>query len=79
MLGTPVMTSNTTSLSEISGNAASLIDPYDVASMAEAIRCLDRDPDYCSELSARGVVRAEDFSAEHYRSRLQNVYARVLG
>lgn len=78
-LGTPVMSSNTTSLAEISANATSLVDPYDIASMAEAIRRLDRDDDYCSELRLLGLARANDFSVENYRGRIQDIYARVLG
>ena len=44
-LGTPVLTSNVTSLPEIAGDAALLVDPFDVSAMAAAIRRLDNDVD----------------------------------
>lgn len=78
-LGTPVMTSNITSLPEIAGGAAELVDPYDVEAMASAIRKLDADADLRSDLAARGWVRAEHFSRESYKQRMGNLYADVLG
>jgi glycosyltransferase involved in cell wall biosynthesis len=79
MLGTPVMTSNVTSLPEIAGDAAILVDPLDVEDMAGAIRRLDNDGDLRSELAARGLKRAELFSPENYRNRVAALYRRVIG
>jgi glycosyltransferase involved in cell wall biosynthesis len=78
-LGTPVMTSNVTSLPEIAGDAALLVDPRDINAMAAAIRNLDNDTDLLSELSDRGRVRAQAFSMANYQVRLQNLYSMVLG
>ncbi len=78
-LGTPVMTSNVTSLPEVAGEAALLVDPRDVSSMAGAIRRLDNDADLLGELSARGRVQAAGFSMAAYQTRLREVYDRVLG
>ncbi len=78
-LGTPVMTSNVTSLPEVAGDAALLVDPRDVSSMAGAIRRLDNDADLLGELSVRGRVQAAGFSMAAYQARLREVYARVLG
>jgi glycosyltransferase involved in cell wall biosynthesis len=79
MLGTPVMTSNVTSLPELAGDAALLVDPRDISAMAAAIRSLDNDTDLLVELSARGRARAERFSMANYHARLAELYARVLG
>jgi glycosyltransferase involved in cell wall biosynthesis len=78
-LGTPVMTSNVTSLPEVAGDAALLVDPHDVSNMAAAIRRLDNDIDLLSHLSTLGQEQARLFSMENYVSRLAGVYRGVLG
>lgn len=78
-LGTPVMTSNVTSLPEIAGDAALAVDPYDVSAMAAAIRQLDNDVDLLNELSMRGREQARLYSMDNYVSRLAGVYRGVLG
>lgn len=78
-LGTPVMTSNVSSLPEVAGEAALLVDPYDVDAMAAAIATLDRDADLRADLSARGLKRAKIFSQEVYADRVAALYRRVLG
>lgn len=77
MLGTPVITSNVSSLPEIAGEAALLVDPTDVDDIAKAIRTLDHDADLRAELSARGVKRAEYFSPQAYEDRIAALYKRL--
>jgi glycosyltransferase involved in cell wall biosynthesis len=76
-LGTPVMTSNTSSTPEVAGEAAILVDPFDVAQMARAIRALDADSDLCAELSAKGRMQARKFSSAAYSARIAALYARL--
>jgi len=76
-LGTPVMTSNTSSLPEVAGDAALLVDPYDTRAMAEAIQRLDADAGLRAELAARGPRQAALFGAEAYAKRLRGMYARL--
>lgn len=78
-LGTPVLTSNVTSLPEIAGDAALTVDPYDVSAMAAAIRQLDNDTDLLADLSHRGRQQARIYSMENYATRLADVYRSVLG
>lgn len=78
LLGTPVICSDTSSLPEVVGDAARMVDPYDAAAITRAIRELDADSDLRSALSARGIAQAELYSPENYRRRLQSVYARYL-
>lgn len=78
LLGTPVMTSTVSSLPEVAGDAALLVDPHDLDAMTKAIRTLDNDADLRAELSRRGKLRAEFFSAERYRERLGAVYAKFI-
>lgn len=77
MLGTPVITSNVSSLPEIAGDAALLIDPEDVDDIANAIRVFDHDADIRKELSQRGIKRAAYFSPEAYEARIAALYKRL--
>ena len=78
-LGTPVMASNVSSLPELCGAAALLVDPYDLHKMAYVIRTLDSDPDLRDECAANGRTRAREFSSERYVERLADLYRRVIG
>jgi len=62
--GTPVITSNTSSLPEVVGDAALLVDPLDTAAIADAIARLFTDGRLGSELRERGLARARLFSWE---------------
>jgi glycosyltransferase involved in cell wall biosynthesis len=60
--GTPVITSNTTSLPEVTGDAALLVDPLDPDQIASAIVRMAADAGLRSDLSRRGVARAGTYS-----------------
>jgi len=77
-LGTPVLTSNTSSLIEVAGNAACLVDPYNTQAMAEAMRALDEDDAWRGRLQAQGLVQAKRFNEEAYAQRLQRLYQSVI-
>jgi glycosyltransferase involved in cell wall biosynthesis len=74
LLGTPVVTSNSTSLAEISGDAALLVDPYSVDEIAGAIRTIDSDSDLRRALSQRGRIQAQKFCRQAHDDRLSQVY-----
>jgi glycosyltransferase involved in cell wall biosynthesis len=78
MLGTPVVTSAKGALEEITGEAALLVDPYDVDDIARGIAAIVSDPDLRGELSRRGIAQAAKFSPEHYRQRVESLYASLL-
>ncbi len=78
LLGTPVICSNTASLPEVVGDAAVMVDPYDTAALAAAIRTLDADSDLRDAYSGRGIGRAGHFTPESYRTRLKLVYDRFI-
>jgi glycosyltransferase involved in cell wall biosynthesis len=78
-LGTPVMTSSVSSLPEIAGDAALLVDPSNVRAMSHAIEQLDRDDALATELSLKGLARSAMFTREAYMARLKDVYAKALG
>lgn len=76
-LGVPVLTSNTSSLPEVAGDAAVLADPLDVADMTSAVRTLAHDKNLCEELARRGPPQAKKFNGEFYRERLAAAYKKV--
>ena len=77
-LGVPVLTSTESSLPEVAGSAALLVDPYDTAAIADALRRLDADPALRAQMSAEGQVQAGRFSIPEYQARLRTLYAAVL-
>jgi glycosyltransferase involved in cell wall biosynthesis len=60
--GTPVITSRLSSLPEVAGDAALLVDPYCIGEIAEAMRAVALDTELCARLSAEGLKRAGQFS-----------------
>jgi glycosyltransferase involved in cell wall biosynthesis len=60
--GTPVLCSNASSLPEVAGEAALLVDPIDVKSMAEAMNCLLQDEGLRTQLVERGFQQVRRFS-----------------
>lgn len=76
-LGVPVLTSNATSLPEIAGDAAVLVDPLSVKEIAKGIRTLGYDGDMAAELVRRGKAQAAKFTVAAYRSRLAMAYRKI--
>lgn len=74
-LGTPAVTSAKGALGEVTGDAALLVDPYDVDDIARGIATIVSDPDMRGELSRRGVAQAAKFSIARYRERVESLYA----
>ncbi|MGZ5212125.1 MAG: glycosyltransferase family 4 protein [Actinomycetota bacterium] len=62
--GVPVLTSNVSSLPEVAGEAAVLVDPTDVDAIADALSEMVADEDLRAVLSAAGVARASRFTWE---------------
>ncbi|MGA7937862.1 MAG: glycosyltransferase family 1 protein [Kovacikia sp.] len=60
--GTPVITSNLASLPEVVGDAAVLIDPYNVGAIAQAMHDLTTDTSLHLQLRTAGLARANQFS-----------------
>ena len=61
-VGTPVVTSNTGALAEVAGDAALLVDPGHVPSIAAALDRLDRDPVERARVITAGRARAAAFT-----------------
>jgi glycosyltransferase involved in cell wall biosynthesis len=76
--GTPVVTSNASSLPEVVGDAALLVDPYDVDAIASAMLRLLEDPDLAQDLRQKGLTRARQFTWERTARETLAVYHEVL-
>jgi len=75
--GTPVVTSNVSSLPEVTGDAAVLVDPYDIDSIGDGMRRILDDPRLAAELRVKGLKRAREFSWERSVEKTQRVYREV--
>lgn len=75
--GTPVVTSNVSSLPEVAGDAAVLVDPYDPAAIAEGLERVLADKELQDTLRVKGMERARQFSWEASTRRVLEIYGRV--
>ena len=71
--GTPVLTSNVTALPEVVGEAALLVDPYDVEAIAWGIQRLVQDSALRQDLVRQGLERARLFTWEQTARRVWQV------
>ena len=72
--GTPVVTTTASSLPEVAGDAAVLVDPDDPAAFADAIENIATDHDCRRDLSARGRERAASFGGARVGQRTLDCY-----
>lgn len=77
--GTPVITSNVSSLPEVVGDAAVLVNPLDAEAIAQAMARVLADARLRRELIARGLERAQTFRWADAAAQTRAVYAQVLG
>ena len=75
--GTPVITSHLSSLPEVGGAAALLVDPYDVSAIAQAIARLESDADDRLRLVQAGYQQAERFSWMRSAEQLKSIYQQM--
>ncbi len=75
--GTPVVTSNVSSLPEVAGDAAVLVDPYDPAAIADGIERVLTNEALRRDLRQKGLARARQFSWEDSVRRVHDIYVEV--
>ena len=75
--GTPVVVSNVSSLPEVVGDAAVLVNPYDPQAMADGIARVLDDLTLRETLTARGLARARAFSWPESVKRIRKIYQEV--
>lgn len=80
-VGRPVVTSNLLSMPEVAGDAACLVDPFDVASIRQGIRRALEDAVYREDLIRRGFENVRRFRtaaiAEQYAALYREIVARA--
>jgi glycosyltransferase involved in cell wall biosynthesis len=76
--GTPVITSNTSSLPEVVGDAGVMLAPTDVSGLCKAVARVYEDEAYHSELSRKSLARAKLFSWERFIEGTLQAYQRAL-
>lgn len=75
--GTPVITSNTSSMPEIAGHNAILVNPESSDEIAEMMLQLERDEDFYEKQKAIGLERAKLFSWRKTAEQLLRLYQEV--
>jgi glycosyltransferase involved in cell wall biosynthesis len=77
--GAPVVTSNVSSLPEVVGDAAVLVDPTDARAIAEGLAHVLADPNLRADLRRRGVEHARSFSWAAGARAVRGIYTEAIG
>lgn len=76
--GTPVITSNVTSLPEASGDCGILVNPNSTDDIAQAIQRMTQDNELYSQLKLRISTHISQFSRKQTTENLMNCYRKIL-
>ncbi|MEI6328607.1 MAG: glycosyltransferase family 1 protein [Pseudanabaena sp. ELA645] len=76
--GTPVISSNSTSLPEVVGDAGILIDPKDKAQLCQAMLNVLNDETLRDNLKQKGLERAKQFSWEKCANETVEIYKKII-
>lgn len=72
--GTPVVTSNVTSIPEVAGEACCTIDPFDVDAICNALRAFSTNAQLREEYAEKGLKQAEKFDWKITAQQTEQVY-----
>lgn len=75
--GSPVITSNTSSLPEIAGNAALLVDPHDIHAISQAITEVMENETLREDLRQRGYAQAQRYTWSQAATKMLSVYQQL--
>lgn len=76
--GCPVVTSNCSSMPEVSANAAVFVDPESVDSIADGLRRVAGEPGLAESLRRKGLVRAKELSWRAFAQANLDIYREIL-
>lgn len=76
-VGRPVITSKLCAMPEAAGDAACLVDPYDVEDIRSGLKRLMNDVDYLSELVERGYLNVSRYTPELIAAQYADVYREI--
>jgi glycosyltransferase involved in cell wall biosynthesis len=74
----PVITSKLTSMPEIAGDAALLVDPFSVDSIAAALFRIENEPELRAQLIEKGKIRRQEFSWDKTAAKLWSSIEKAL-
>ena len=77
VVGRPVLTSNISSMPEVAGGAACLVDPYDVASIRAGLLKILNDESYRNGLIEKGLENCKRFDGQHITEMYFDLYKMV--
>jgi len=78
-VGRPVLTSNLSSMPEVAGDAACLVDPYQVEEIRNGIVKIICDDEYRNELIKRGFENIKRYNPEQIATEYYQLYKRITG
>ena len=76
--GTPVITSNISSMPEVAGNAALLVNPYSIGEIAEAMQTVATNSQVRSNLKTASLAQADRFSWQKTGTETANILQKYL-
>ncbi len=76
--GTPVVTSNVSSLPEVAGDAALTVDPTHLEAIVNSLQRLIDDQTLRDSLITKGLSRAQDFTWDRSAEQLRQIYTQLL-
>ena len=76
--GVPTITSFGSSLEEVAGDGALLVDPRDTGSIADALSRLLRDPELRNDLASRGIRRSAELKSGDLAQKTLDVYRSLV-
>jgi len=76
--GVPVITSNSSSMPEIAGDAACIVNPMESEAILQGILKISSDSEYKNELIRKGLVRCEQFSWDNMALQVLDVYKKMF-
>lgn len=75
--GIPVICANTSSLPEVAGDGALLVDPLNVDDIADAMLTLLTDSLRAGQLAQRGAISAKRFSRDRSAEKMMQIYRKL--
>jgi glycosyltransferase involved in cell wall biosynthesis len=76
--GLPVISSNTSSLPEVGGDAALYFEPHDAAQLAHHMLQVATDSNLAATLRSKGFEQSQFFTTEKYADGIMNIYQQIL-
>ena len=76
--GTPVITSNVSSMPEVVGDSGMLVDPNSPQAIADAVLHLYKNPTLYTDLVEKGLARVKPFTWQNTAEQVATIYEKLL-